>query len=441
MAARSDGGRKAVFLRPLIRHTHTHAQRERVWGFVAAAALFLTTSSASGQTCNPGRYAWVPLTAGEACDLGACEIAPISPSPPFTICEDDKIAVGESPEGLVLSSDGCILWVANEQSCDVSTVDVVTFAEEGEEPDRVCVGRCAAAIDRNATDTLLFTADSLDDQVSRIDLATGGVTMIVLSMCNPVPSGLEWPEAVAVRPGGAIYVVLRVSNQVARITSPTSPPACEDADGHLAGPRGMAIRPNGRIWITNSGSNTITVVTPNLDFVTDIDVGANGPRGIAFSNDPGGTYAYVGITGAQPGGGQVNRFVVITTQDPPAVVGTYDFSLEDCFGPRGVAAHPVPSVGRVFVTCGGSNTVVVMDVLDPMNPEPDEVGVVFTGDMTAPYAAGPKWVGGPPNQGAECPQRPERVSGTPLTHCDQNEMCAIPDPDEGFPCSFTNGPD
>ena len=419
------------------------------WSLLLSAAGLLYAGATYAQTCDPGGYAWVPLSAGAGCPSpGVCEIVPIQAGPPFGICEDEIIEVGESPEGAVLSPDGCNLYVANEQSCNVSVIDTVAFAEVGNEGDRPCVGRCPATIDVNAAGTLLFTADALDDSVSRIvtdDL--DDVTSIDLSNC--IAAAAEWPEAIAVSPNtGAIFVTLREANRVAKITSPTSF-ICSTVGNRLTAPRGMAVRPGvaapGQVWITNSGDDVITIVNQNLGFLWDVDVGPDGPRGVAFSSD--GDWAYVGVMNQQ---GPTHRFVVIdATQSPPTVEGSYDFNaVTECGGPRGVSAHPNPNVGRVFVTCGMSDTVVVMDVSDEMNPVVDDT--VEPGVNTAPYAAGPLWVGGPAMGGKNCPEQlgqPWRLAGVsrvsdpllsvPMTHCDPE--CDLPA--QQFPCSPTNEAD
>ncbi len=248
--------------------------------------------------------------------------------------------------------------------------------------------------------------------------------------------------AIAVTPTGLVFVTLRLTDRVARITAAV--PAVVNCNILAAqapdAPRGIAVRPNvpsppGEVWVTSSGSAEVWVVDyagnplpappPN-----PIILPAQSPRAIAFS--PDGEHAYVTIVKEPPT--ETHQFAVIRADDR-LVLDTYDYMTgPECRSPRGVSAHP--SQPRVFVTCGSnlSNTVVVMDV-DPPEDVQLEATIGGAGELSAPLAFGPKWVGGPSMGGSGCP--PGTSGGDPCQQ--QMGECDIPEPppppDGGFPCS------
>lgn len=145
------------------------------------------------------------------------------------------IAVGQSPEAVIVHPADGTVYVANEIDGTVSVIDPRTLAVEA----TVAVGGCPAGLEVHPDGSLVFAADSIDDTISVFDTGTNAV--LDVWPLDDDPDQQLFPEALAIHPDGTrLYVTLHVANEVAVVETATG--AVVERIPVGKGPRGAAVR-------------------------------------------------------------------------------------------------------------------------------------------------------------------------------------------------------
>jgi YVTN family beta-propeller protein len=222
------------------------------------------------------------------------------------------VPLGKRPRGMALSPDGRKLYVAMTGS---------PVAPPG------------------VDESKLPPPDKAADGIGVLDLGEGRLERVI--------RGVSDPEQLAVDPKGHIWAGSEDLNAVIELDA---------SGGRLASvalggaPEGVAVRPDGgAVYVTLEDSNQIAVVDPATGkVVAHIDVGAR-PRSIAFSRD--GAKAYV----TSEVGGSINAI------DARAHRRLYEARLAGGkdIRPMGVAVSPDGTL--VYATTGRGGVLVVLD--------------------------------------------------------------------------------
>ena len=278
-----------------------------------------------------------------------------------------------SPLELLLSPDGARLYVLCQQSEEVRVLDATSFAVIK----NIAVGRVPRGFSLSPDGARLFVTNTWDDTLSVIDTRTLAVTATW-------PVGAEPSSVVEDRAGKRLYVANRISNDVAVLDAQTG-----EEEKRLAAGRGasyLTLSPDGgRLYVTHVYPNPPRVRTeldnrtaPESE-ITVIDTA----RAVVVDRMPLHRIAGVFHLAFSSDG----RLGVVAEYHPKNLVpiahlehgGYFDFTLT-VFGadvgkpveipldeleryasrPFGVAITPDKS--RIFVSCGGSEMVTVIDV-------------------------------------------------------------------------------
>jgi len=272
-----------------------------------------------------------------------------------------------SPLELLVSPDGTRLYVLCQGSNDVRVLDAASHAVVK----RIAVGRVPRGFSLSPDGARLFVTNSMDDTLSVIDTATLGVT-------GTWPVGAEPSSVVEDREGKRLFVANRISNDVAVLDAATG----VEEKRLLAG-RGasyLALSPDGaRIYATHVYPNPSPYRTAPESEITVIDV----KRAVVVDRIPLHAIAGVFHTALSADGrlGAVAEYHpknLITLahlehggafEDTITVFGadvgkTVEIPLDEleryASQPFGVAIAPDKS--KIYVTCGGSEIVTVIDV-------------------------------------------------------------------------------
>ncbi len=279
-----------------------------------------------------------------------------------------------SPLEVLLSPDGARLYVLCEQSDEVRVLNAASYASIK----NISVGRAPRGFSLSPDGKRLFVTNSWDDTLSVIDTAK-------LSVAATWPVSAEPSSVVEDRAGRRLYVANRISNDIAVLDAATG----VEEKRLLAG-RGasyLAISPDGsRIYATHIYPNPSPVRTglenrmaPESE-ITEIDAARAvvveriplhsiaGVFHVAISGDGrlGAVAEYhpknlVPLAHLEHGG----AFAYTLTLFGADVGKTVEVSLDEleryASQPFGVAIAPDKS--RIYVTCGGSEIVTVLDVV------------------------------------------------------------------------------
>jgi YVTN family beta-propeller protein len=279
-----------------------------------------------------------------------------------------------SPLEVLLSPDGARLYVLCQQSEEVRVLNASTYAVIK----KIAVGRVPRGISLSPDGAALFVTNSSDDTLSVIDTHS-------LTVTATWPVGAEPSSVVEDRAGKRLFVANRISNDVAVLDAQTG----VEEKRLLAG-RGasyLTLAPDGtRIYATHIYPNPprvrtdqdnrtapeseITVIDAARAVVVDriplhaiagvfhIAFSSDGRLGVAAQYHPknlvplahlehGGAFAYtLTLFGADVG--------------KPVVEIPLDELERYASQPFGVAIAPDKS--RIYVSCGGSEQVTVIDV-------------------------------------------------------------------------------
>jgi YVTN family beta-propeller protein len=315
--------------------------------------------------------------------------------------EDDaveEILDYASPLEVLLSPDGSRLYVLCQQSEEIRVLDAASFAVIK----NIAVGRVPRGFSLSPDGGRLFVTNSWDDTLSMIDTRTLAVTATW-------PVGAEPSSVVEDRAGKRLFVANRISNDVAVLNAQTG-----EEEKRLVAGRGasyLTLSPDGskiyathvypnqsrvRIELDNRAApeSEITVIDTARAVVVDrmplhriagvfhLAFSADGRLGVVAEYHPknlvplahlehGGAFAYtLTIFGADVGKASV--------EVPLDELERY------AARPFGVAIAPDKS--RIYVSCGGSEMVTVVDVPRLMrfiHSRPHAQPVSFAQDLSA----------------------------------------------------------
>jgi len=272
-----------------------------------------------------------------------------------------------SPVEVLFSPDGARLYVLCQQSAQVRVLDAKTYAEIK----RIEVGRVPRGFSLSPSADRLFVTNSWDDTLSVIDTRSLRVTATWMV-------GAEPSSVVEDRAGKHLFVANRISNDVAVLDAQTG-----SEEKRLAAGRGASYitpSPDGsRLYVTHVYPNPTTHRTAPQSEITVIDTAravvaeripmpnvahgfhvafsTDGRLGVAASLHPKNL---VPLAHLEHGGAFADTLTLFGADVGKPVEVPLDNLEQYAVRPFGVAITPDKS--RIFVTCGGSEMVTVIDV-------------------------------------------------------------------------------
>jgi YVTN family beta-propeller protein len=312
------------------------------------------------------------LGAGLAAMAAALLVIAFSSDRPVRADEGDMQDYA-SPLEVLLSPDGARLYVLCQQSEEVRVLDASSYAVIK----NIAVGRVPRGISLSPDGARLFVTNSWDDTLSVIDTRT-------LAVEATWPVGMEPSGVVEDRAGKRLFVANRISSDVAVLDAATGA-----EEKRLSAGRGasyLTLSPDGsRIYCTHVYPNPPRVPTgmdnrkPPESEITVIDTahavvvdrmalhGIAGVFHLAFSSDGrlGVAAEYhpknlVPLAHLEHGGAFAYTLTVFGADVGQPVEVPLDELERYAARPFGVAIAPDKS--RIYVTSGGSETVIVIDV-------------------------------------------------------------------------------
>lgn len=283
--------------------------------------------------------------------------------------EDESYA---SPLEVLLSPDGARLYVLCQQSEEIRVLDAASYAVIK----NIAVGRVPRGFSLSPDGARMFVTNSWDDTLSVIDTGT-------LAVAATWPVGAEPSSVVEDRAGKRLFVANRISNDIAVLNAETG----EEEKRLLAG-RGasyLTISPDGsKIYATHIYPNPparrtgmenrtapeseITVIDAARAVVVDrmpLDriagvfhaaISADGRLGVVAEYHPKNL---VPLAHLEHGGAFEDTLTVFGADVGKTVEVPLDELERYAAQPFGVAIAPDKS--RIYVTCGGSELVTVID--------------------------------------------------------------------------------
>ena len=278
-----------------------------------------------------------------------------------------------SPLEVLLSPDGARLYVLCQQSEEIRVLDAATYATIKNIP----VGRVPRGFSLSPDGARLFVTNTWDDTLSVIDTGT-------LAVVATWPVGAEPSGVVEDRAGKRLYVANRISSDIAVLDAQTGV-----EEKRLLGGRGasyLTLSPDGaKIYAThvypnasrqpteggnrNAPESEITVIDATRAVVQDrIPLHAvAGVFHLAFSADGrlGAVAEYhpknlVPLAHLEHGGAFAYTLTIFGADVGKPVEVPLDELERYASQPFGVEIAPDKS--RIYVTCGGSEIVTVVDV-------------------------------------------------------------------------------
>jgi YVTN family beta-propeller protein len=272
-----------------------------------------------------------------------------------------------SPVEVLFSPDGARLYVLCQQSAQVRVLDGTTYAEIK----KIEVGRVPRGFSLSPGAGQLFIANSWDDTVSVIDTKS-------LEVTATWPVSAEPSSVVEDRAGKYLFVANRISNDVAVLDAQTGTELKRLAAGR--GASYITPSPDGRkLYVTHVYPDPGTNRTPPDSEVTVIDSAravvidriplSNIAHGfhVAFSADGSlGVAAgllpknLVPLAHLEHGGAFADTLTLFGPEIGKPVELPLDELERYAVRPFGVAITPDKS--RIFITCGGSEFVTVINL-------------------------------------------------------------------------------
>jgi YVTN family beta-propeller protein len=278
-----------------------------------------------------------------------------------------------SPIELLLSPDGARLYVLCQQSQEVRVLDASSYAVIR----NIAVGRVPRGFSLSTAGDRLFVANSWDDTLSVIDTSA-------LAVVATWPVGAEPSSVVEDRAGKRLFVANRISNDVAVLDAQTG----VEEKRLLAG-RGasyLTLSPDGsRIYVTHVYPNPpprrtglenrtapeseITVINTARAVVVDrmplhaiagvfhLTFSADGRLGAVAEYHPKNL---VPLAHMEHGGAFEDTITIFGADVGRTVEVPLDELERYAARPFGVAIAPDKS--RIYVSCGGSEIVTVIDM-------------------------------------------------------------------------------
>jgi YVTN family beta-propeller protein len=271
-----------------------------------------------------------------------------------------------SPVEMLFSSDGTRLYVLCQQSGEVRVLDAATYSPIK----NIAVGRTPRGLSFSAKGDRLFVANSWDDTVSVIDTQSLDVTATW-------SVGAEPSNVVEDLAGKHLFVANRISNDIAVLDAQTGV-----EEKRLAGGRGASyITPSAdgsRLYVTHVYPNTTPHRTAPESEITVIDtaravvaeriplhsiahgfhvaISSDGRLGVVAGLHPKNL---VPLAHVEHGGAFADTLTLFGADVGKPVEVPLDELERYAVRPFGVVIAPDKS--RIYVTCGGSENVTVID--------------------------------------------------------------------------------
>ena len=302
-----------------------------------------------------------------------------------------------SPLEVLLSSDGARLYILCQQAEEVRVLDAASYAVVK----NIAVGRVPRGFSLSPDGKRLFVANSWDDTLSVIDTGT-------LTVAATWPVGAEPSSVVEDRAGRHLFVANRISNDVAVLDAQTG----AEEKRLLAG-RGssyLTLSPDGgRVYATHIYPNPrpnrseldnrmppeseVTVIDAARAVVVDrmplhaiagvfhAAFSADGRLGAVAEFHPKNL---VPLAHLEHGGAFADTLMLFGADVGQPVEVPLDELERYAAQPFGVAIAPDKS--RIYVTCGGSEAVIAIDVprlLRFLHARPRPASGSFAQDLSA----------------------------------------------------------
>ena len=272
-----------------------------------------------------------------------------------------------SPVEILFSLDGARLYVLCQQSGQVRVLDATTWAEIK----KIDVGQVPRGFSLSRRGDRLFVANSWDDTISVID--TGKLEVVATWRVGAEPSSVveDWA-------GKYLFVANRISNDVAVLDAKTG-----TEQKRLIAGRGasyITTSPGGsKLYVTHVYPNPTPYRTPPESEITVIDAERavvadrielpNIAHGFHIAFSPDGRLGVVAglhpknlvpLAHLEHGGAFADTLTLFGADVGKPVEVPLDDLERYAVRPFGVVITPDKS--RIFVTCGGSEVVLVVDV-------------------------------------------------------------------------------
>ncbi len=272
-----------------------------------------------------------------------------------------------SPVEVLFSADGTQLFVLCQESAQVRVLDAKSY----EPVKNISVGTVPRGFSLAPRGDRLFVANSWDDTISVIDTKT-------LEVAATWPVGSEPSSVVEGRDGKHLFVANRISNDVAVLDSQTGA-----EEKRLAAGRGasyITVSPDGsKLYVTHvypnptahrtAPASEITVIDTARAVVVDrialpfvahgfhVAFSADGRLGVAANLHPKNL---VPLAHLEHGGAFADTLTLFGADVGKPVEVPLDELERYAVRPFGIAITPDKS--RMFITCGGSEMVTVVDI-------------------------------------------------------------------------------
>ena len=272
-----------------------------------------------------------------------------------------------SPVEMLFSPDGMRLYVLCQQSAQVRVLDAKSYTSIK----TIAVGAVPRGFSLSPRGDRLFVANSWDDTISVIDTKT-------LEVAATWPVGAEPSSVLEDREGKHLFVANRISNDVSVLDANTG-----EEEKRLAAGRGASYitgSPDGsKLYVTHVYPNAtphrtapdseITVIDAARAVVADrivlpyiahgfhVVFSADGRLGVAATLHPKNL---VPLAHLEHGGAFADTLTLFGADVGKPVEVSLDELERYAARPFGVAITPDKS--RMFITCGGSELVTVVDL-------------------------------------------------------------------------------
>ncbi len=248
--------------------------------------------------------------------------------------------VGRGPGSLVLSRDTRLAYVANEDSNDVSVVDVATMAVVA----TILVGTTPVQVNQRPDGRFIYAVNQDSNSISIIDTTTRQVTATVAVGTRP--------NQFAIHPAGLRAFIPNLGSNTVSVFDLASNSVTRTINVPGREPGIIQFSPDGnRVFVLNRASNSVDIIDNNsLAVIASFTVGAQ-PTDMALTFD--GKFAYVACFGAN----QVFDVDLSGNLNAPIRVDPIDMGADS----RPFSLGFDPDENFVFVVLLGSNQVAVID--------------------------------------------------------------------------------
>lgn len=240
----------------------------------------------------------------------------------------NTITVGTYPVALAINASTNKIYVANQNSNDLTIIDGATLTKT-----RVTTGAAPGAVAVNSATNKIYISNANSNTITVLDGATNRTTTVATG---------SYPIAVAANSAtNKIYVANSYSNTLTVIDGATNHTSSVNVGSH---PTALVVNPaTNLIYVADSGSNDVAVINGANNSIARVAVGSY-PRALAvdqFSNQ------ILVVNYSSSDASLIDGATNSVTSIP---VGSY---------PTAVAVDPVHR--RFFVTNSGSASVTIID--------------------------------------------------------------------------------